>query len=481
MAGARQSWSVVVAALVAAATFALDLAMPLGYAGAVPYVIIVALGLWVPWPRYPYVAAAVTSAMTLVAMVWKAQGEAADIVLTNRTLTLVAIWAVALAVTRYLDATREIRDDRARMRAILDTSVDGMITIDANGRIELFNRAAERIFGHAADDVIGKNVSMLMPAPHRDHHDDYLRRYLAGGEPRIIGRGREVEGLRADGTLVPIDLAVADVPLATGRVFTASIREITERRRAEREREALVQRLEQKNAELERFTYTVSHDLKSPLVTIRGFLGTLERSARSGDVARLTADIARIAAAADRMRQLLDDVLELSRIGRVASHPIDVPLGPIVAQALEALDGVIREAHVEVVVAPDLPVVRGDPTRITEVVQNLVENAIKFMGDQPAPRIEIGQRDGGGAPVFYVRDNGMGIDPRYHDKIFGLFEKLRRDREGTGVGLALVRRIVEVHGGRVWVESAGEGAGSTFCFTLPVAAERNEHVERASA
>jgi PAS domain S-box-containing protein len=467
---------VLVAAALAAAAFALDVAMPRGYAGSVPYIIAIALGLWVPWRRYPVVAASAGTALALLALVFKDDGLPSAVVVANRAVSILAMWTVAIAVAKYLSATRAIRDDRARMAAILDTSVDGMITIDERGRIELFNRAAERIFGHAAADVIGKNVSMLMPSPHREAHDGYMKRYVAGGPPQIIGRGRHVEGVRADGSPVAIDLAVADVRLAGRRVFTASVRDITDRRRAEAEREALVARLEQKNAELERFTYTVSHDLKSPLVTIRGFVGTLERSARAGDLDRLSADCARIAAAADRMRQLLDDLLELSRIGRVASKPVEMPFASVVDIALESLEGPLQARHVDVVVAPDLPVVRGDTTRITEVVQNLVENAIKFMGDQPAPRVEIGVRPDRGERVLYVRDNGIGIDPRYHEKVFGLFEKLRRDGEGTGVGLALVRRIVEVHGGRIWVESAGVGAGSCFCFTLPPAAERNEDV-----
>ncbi len=471
--GPQRSWALVASGLVVALTFALDVTLPLGYAGAFPYVIAVALGLWVPWRPFPFVAAAVASALSLVVLALKPPGSLWWIVIGNRTITLVAMWAIAIAVARYLTFIQVVSDDRARMGAILDTCADGLITIAADGRIELFNRAAERIFGRPAADALGQDVAILMPSPHREAHADYVRRYLATGEPHVIGLGREVEGVRADGAPVPIDLAVAEVSLAGRRVFTASVRDITDRRRAAAERDALITRLEQKNAELERFTYTASHDLKSPLVTIRGFLGTLERSARDGNFERLTADINRIAGAADRMRQLLDDLLELSRIGRVVSPPRALPLGEVVRDALESLDGAIRAGGVQVVVAPDLPVVSGDATRITEVLQNLIENAVKFMGEQPAPRIEIGARDGAGEVVIFVRDNGSGIDPRYHEKIFGLFERLRRDREGTGVGLALVRRIVEVHGGRLWVESAGEGHGSCFCFTLPTVTEES--------
>jgi len=151
--------------------------------------------------------------------------------------------------------------------------------------------------------------------------------------------------------------------------------------------------------------------------------------------------------------------------------PEAVPFEAIAREAVELVHGRLAARGVQVDVAEGLPTVYGDRMRLVEVVQNLVDNACKFMGDQPEPRIEIGQRgaDADGKPILFVRDNGIGIEPQYHDKVFGLFDKLDAQTEGTGVGLALVKRVVEVHGGRIWVESEGLGHGSTFCFTLPVA------------
>jgi signal transduction histidine kinase len=248
--------------------------------------------------------------------------------------------------------------------------------------------------------------------------------------------------------------------------------DITERKQAEAERERLIAELENKNAELERFTYTASHDLKSPLVTIRGFLGFLEKSVSSGDLDQVKADIARIRNAADKMQRLLNELLELSRIGRVMNAPETVPFAAIAQEAVQLVQGRITARGVQVEIQRDLPVVHGDRTRLMEVVQNLVDNACKFMGDQTEPHITIGQRgtDRDGRPILFVHDNGIGIDLRYREKVFGLFDKLDPQSEGTGVGLALVKRIVEVHGGRIWVESEGTGmkSGSTFYFTLPV-------------
>ena len=240
---------------------------------------------------------------------------------------------------------------------------------------------------------------------------------------------------------------------------------------AEREkaaqREQLISELETKNTELERFAYTVAHDLRSPLVTIQGFLGFLERDVEHGDPERVGADVERIRGAAGKMQRLIEDLLQLSRIGRRQNPPEEVGLDEIARETEELLASPIAERGVELTIAPDLPVVVGDRVRLQEMMQNLVENAVRYMGQQQRPRIEIGMRDAGPLPVFFVRDNGMGIDPRHHDRVFALFERLDAGTEGSGLGLALVKRIIDIHGGQVWVESQGLGCGSTFCFTLP--------------
>ena len=239
-----------------------------------------------------------------------------------------------------------------------------------------------------------------------------------------------------------------------------------EARRAAAEREALLRELEAKNAELERFSYTVSHDLKSPLITVQSFIGFLEQDAASGNLERLRADVARIRGAGEKMLSMLDELLELSRIGRIANAPSDLRFAELAQDALGLVRGRLDQRGVAVEVAPDLPVVRGDRGRLVLVLQNLLDNAVKFMGTRPDPRIEIGWRREDGLTVLYVRDNGIGIDPRHHEKVFGLFEKLDPASGGTGLGLALVRRVVETHQGRIWVESRGEGHGTAFCFTL---------------
>jgi DNA-binding LacI/PurR family transcriptional regulator/signal transduction histidine kinase len=231
--------------------------------------------------------------------------------------------------------------------------------------------------------------------------------------------------------------------------------------------EERTQELEVRNAELERFTYTVSHDLKSPLITIQGFLGFLERDAMAGDIVGIQEDIARISDATNRMRILLEELLELSRVGRLMNPPELIPLAELLEEAISLVAGRIKACGVQVVMASNLPAVYGDRRRLVEVMQNLLDNAAKFMGQQAKPRVEIGARTIEDEVMCYVRDNGVGILPQYHETIFGLFDRLDPSIEGTGIGLAVVKRIIEVHNGRIWVESEGNDRGTCFYFTLP--------------
>lgn len=208
----------------------------------------------------------------------------------------------------------------------------------------------------------------------------------------------------------------------------------------------------------------------APLVTITGFLGYLEKAAAAGDMERFKLDSRRIQQSVTKMHPQLNELIELSRIGRMMNPPQTIPFEEVVREALDLVHGRVVASRAAVQTQPDLPPVYGDRQRLVEVLQNLIDNAAKFTGGQTDPRIEIGQRgEEDGKPVFYVKDNGPGIAPEYHQRVFGLFDKLDPRAEGTGIGLALVKRIIEFHGGRIWIESVGDGRGAAFYFTLPPA------------
>ena len=234
-----------------------------------------------------------------------------------------------------------------------------------------------------------------------------------------------------------------------------------------REIEAKNMELQNQNDELERFNYTVSHDLKAPLVTIKGFVGLLQKDLENQNREAVTRDTEQINTAADRMAQLLNELLELSRVGRQMNPAVDRSLSELAEEALKRVAIQVEERGIEVRIQPDMPVVHGDPGRLLEVFQNLIDNAIKFMGEQVLPVIEIGARAADGEIHCYVRDNGIGIASSYQHRVFNLFDRLDPKVDGTGIGLALVKRIVEIHGGRTRLESEGEGRGCTFWVTFP--------------
>ena len=256
-----------------------------------------------------------------------------------------------------------------------------------------------------------------------------------------------------------------------GRIIGVVVfaQDITERRRLEQEKDKYNKELVEKNAELERFTYTVSHDLKSPLVTIKTFLGYLTQDMNTADKQRVEKDLLFINDAADKMGLLLQELLEMSRIGRVINPPVKITSEQLIKDAVGIMAGPIADMGVKVQVTGESVGLFGDRTRLLEIWQNLLENAVKFMGGQPSPQIEIGIERRGTDTVFFMRDNGIGIEPQYQSKIFNLFEKIDAKTEGTGMGLVIVKRIVELYQGRIWVESKGLGQGSCFRFTLPSA------------
>ncbi len=374
--------------------------------------------------------------------------------------------------------------------AVLRTAVDPIIVIDEAGVILRANDATERLFGYATDFLLGKNVSILMPEPYRSEHDGYLGRYLQTGEAKIIGIGREVEAQKADGEVFPMALAVSEIERDGQSWFTGIIHDLTERRKVEAElllaKEQLEERVTQRTAELEasmtelarsnrdleQFAYIASHDLQTPLRNVRQGLELLNErlvetygegmDAEAQELRDLTV------ASALKMEDLIRGLLSYSRLDRSLGpthEPVDLR-----QLAEEIIAELAAEGEVDVqVLLADLPTVHGDRIQLTQLLQNLLENAFKYR--QRGERLEISvtaeTRDG--SWLIAVADNGIGIDVDQQDRVFDLFRRAHPEYEGMGLGLAICQRIVERHGGEIWVTSA-PGGGSVFSFTMPRAA-----------
>lgn len=384
------------------------------------------------------------------------------------------MWGLQRQLAERRRVEEAMRQSEEKYRTLFNHSADAMLLLVEDRFIDCNEAAVSMLHCASKEEVLRMHPWELSPEtqfdgrPSRERASEIMADAMRRGTLRFQWDHR-----RMDGEVFPVEVLLTRIRFGGRDVLHVVWRDITERKRSEQEREHLIEKLEAQNSELERFTYTVSHDLKSPLITIKGYLGLLRDDLERKDVAAVEDDMRRINDAGDKMARLLGELLEMSRIGRVVGQQRTVPMEELVREALELVRGQIDARHVEVEVVPNLPTLYGDPPRLLEVVQNLVDNAVKYMGDQRQPRIEIGSRLSSEGPICYVRDNGVGIEPAYHEKIFGLFEQLDSTAEGSGVGLALVKRIVEVHGGRIWVESDGPGQGATFCFFLPPARENS--------
>jgi len=316
-----------------------------------------------------------------------------------------------------------------------------------------------RIFGLPAGKSM--NYSDIMQYVHPEDYPAFLQAWISIGDekPSIDGEYRIV---RPDGEIRFIHEYSIYKYISSGQtmMYVGLLQDITDRRLAE-------QAVQAKNAELERFTYSVSHDLKSPLVTIRTFMGHLVEDLAGGSTDHVAQDLAFISSAAEKMNMQLDELLNFSKVGRGVNPSIEATLQEMAQEAIGLVAGRIDKRGVRVQVMQKPAVLYGDRVRLVEVFQNLIDNAVKFMGEQSDPLIEIGAETNDGKTVCFVRDNGMGIDMQHKDMLFGMFAKLNPEIEGTGMGLALVKRIVELHGGRIWVESEGIGKGVCFWFSLP--------------
>ncbi len=367
-------------------------------------------------------------------------------------------------ITELKRAEDALRESKERLSSFMDTATESFILFDSELNFVEVDKTALTRLDLNKKDAIGKNISDVLPdVKETDRYDRYME-VIKTGEPFFV------DDFVSHPKLGDMHLAVRAFKVGNGLGVIST--DITEQKRAEEEHEQLLKELEAKNAELERFTYTVSHDLRSPLVTIQGFVGMLQKDLEQNEIEKVKSDLKFIENSATKMDHLLTDTLQLSRIGRFVNPPEDVPFGELVQEAQVQTGAQIKSSGVEISVAEDFPAVHVDRMRIAEVLVNLITNSINYMGEQPSPKIDIGYRVDGGETVFFVRDNGIGIDKSQHEKVFELFYKVDKSSKGTGAGLAIVKRIIEVHEGRIWIESE-KGKGCTVCFTLPVHTNKN--------
>lgn len=346
----------------------------------------------------------------------------------------------------------------AQLTAIIDALPIAIVMVAVDGRIALFNAQAGRLFGYAREEVLGAPIESLVPTRFRAAHVGLRTGFMENAKARPMGEGRDLFGLRKDGTEFPIEIGLNPIQTDDGLLVVSAIVDLSERKRH-------AEALERSNRELQRFALLASHDLQAPMRSIASFVQLLQSNYAEKLDSRAVDWIGRTQQSIKDLQALIADLLEYSRFD-IESRPFQrVALREIFEHALLLLDVSVHESGAEVTCG-DLPVVMGDRSQLMQLLQNLISNALKYRSAD-APQVHVSAARTGDKWTVAVRDNGMGIAPKHHQRIFEMFQRLHHPQEysGTGIGLAVCRRVVERHGGRIWVES-DPGHGSVFYFTL---------------
>jgi two-component system sensor kinase FixL len=364
----------------------------------------------------------------------------------------------------------EYRRAARRFELAVEAAPNAMIMVDGSGTVTLVNSEAEHLFGYTRAELVGQSISQLVPESVRARHPSLRTAFAANPRQRVMGQGRDLRARRKDGSEFPVEIGLNPIETSDGFFVLAAVVDISERKRAEQAIFAANTALRAKSAEMEDFVYSVSHDLKSPLVTMGAFLDILKEDLARGNAAGAEDALLRVRRSVARMHDLIDDLLELSRVGTVKPKLTRIDLGELLAIVAEANAKQLAAAGLEVVREERLPIVRGDRNHLYQALENLLSNATKYATTGPCPRVVVSSERRGEELLVKVCDNGPGIPPEQRERVFKLFHRLQpRSASGTGVGLSIVARVMQTHGGRTWVEPAPTG-GACFVLAFPLSA-----------
>jgi PAS domain S-box-containing protein len=468
MSNTRRALLAVLTAVLLLALFALDLNLPPGVIHGIPYVVLISVSYWMPWPLAPVVLAAAGSLLIVLGYLFSDARLDTTATTLNIGLETAVLWVTAFLVMGYRASSRSLEDREQRLRALVSTAVDGVMIIDAAGTVQEYNPACEQLFGYRADEVIGRNVKMLMPAPYQEEHDGYLERYRTTGIRRIIGIGREVAGRRKDGTTFPMELSVGEALTGHKQVFVGIIRDITARKAAERSLKKAKEQAESASHAKSAFLANMSHEIRTPMNAVLGYTQLLETDPELPD--RYRRSLRSICAAGNHLIGLIDDILDLSKIeaGAMELDARDFDLGDLIENVSEIFRMRCEQKGLtwQVTTRIEDRAVRGDDRKLRQSLINLLGNAVKFT-DQG--RVSLALEQDAGNYAFRVEDTGSGISEAARSRIFEPFQQAEEGnaKGGTGLGLTITRRQIELMGGELTLVSTPND-GACFAFSLPL-------------
>ena len=445
----------------------LDLNLPVGVIHGMPYVVLISVSYWLPWRLAPVVLAAVGTLLILVGYLYSPNQVDTTALLLNVSLEAAVLWVTAFLVQRYRSSSRTLEDRQQRLRALVETAVDGVMIIEANGTVQEYNPACESLFGYRADEVIGRNVKMLMPPPYREEHDEYLQRYRSTGIKRIIGIGREVEGRRKDGTTFPMELSVGEARPGGHQVFVGIIRDITARKSAEQSLRIAKEQAESASHAKSQFLANMSHEIRTPMNAVLGYTQLIENDPELPD--KYHRPLRAIHTAGNHLISLIDEILDLSKIeaGAMELDNRDFDLGDLTEDiagmfAIRCEQKGLLLWRVETQIGDRA--VHADDRKLRQILINLLGNSVKFT-DRGQVALTVFQDRGRYA--FTVEDTGPGISYDAQQRIFEPFQQAEEGeaKGGTGLGLAITKRHIELMGGSLSLDST-PGEGSCFRFEL---------------
>ena len=362
---------------------------------------------------------------------------------------------ILVDISDRVEAEQALRQSEEKYRQLFDALPDGVLLLkESELTIIDCNRELATSHGWSLDELRGQHISVLITPRDRHRQGDALTAIT--NNPRTVVQ--EAMNIRKDKSEFPVEAHVKAITLHNAPYIVTVVRDVTERHH-------YIKELKQQKAEIEQFTYSISHDLKSPLVTIEGFSEILAENLATNDLENAQSDLRRINKAASKMHVLLTELLEYSRLGITPHSTTPTAMNDIVEDALERVAGQVLETSAQITVAPDLPTVNGNPDRLAQVYQNLIDNSIKFRHPDRPIEIELGWDPE--KNCFFVDDNGRGIELQFQNKVFALFDQLDPEQPGSGIGLATVKRIIDTHEGKIWVESPSALGGTKISFFLP--------------